>query len=64
MLHWPKGKQSSDGVWSEHWYKNVEESTTFHRFKEVNYELPNNLVPIYKKCVQHYNEMYEKRIII
>ena len=29
MLHWPAGRRDSDGVWGEHWYNTVIESTGF-----------------------------------
>lgn len=29
MLHWPAGRRDSDGVWGEHWYNAVVESTGF-----------------------------------
>ena len=29
MLHWPKGRRASDGVWAPVWYDQVEQSTGF-----------------------------------
>jgi hypothetical protein len=29
MLHWPRGRRASDGVWAAHWYEAVEQSTGF-----------------------------------
>jgi hypothetical protein len=29
MLHWPRGRRASDGVWAPHWYEAVEQSTGF-----------------------------------
>jgi hypothetical protein len=29
MLHWPKGRRASDGVWAPAWYASVEASTGF-----------------------------------
>ncbi|HEY0106185.1 MAG TPA: hypothetical protein VGB91_08885 [Rhizomicrobium sp.] len=29
MLHWPKGRRASDGVWAPAWYDRVEQSTGF-----------------------------------
>jgi hypothetical protein len=29
MLHWPRGRRASDGVWAPHWYEAVERSTGF-----------------------------------
>jgi hypothetical protein len=29
MLAWPPGRRSTDGVWAEHWYHAVEQSTGF-----------------------------------
>ena len=33
MLNWPKGKRDTDGIWSKVWYKKVEQSTTFNKYK-------------------------------
>jgi len=29
MLWWPEGRRSTDGIWAEHWYGRVEQSTGF-----------------------------------
>jgi hypothetical protein len=31
MLHWPPGPRPTDGVWAEHWYGSVRETTGFGR---------------------------------
>ena len=35
MLNWPKGKRDTDGIWSKVWYKKVEQSTTFNKYKRI-----------------------------
>ncbi len=36
MLHWPSGPRESDGIWAEHWYENVWQSTGFGAAKELS----------------------------
>ena len=62
MLKWPKGKRKSDGVWAKHWYKNVENSTQFNPFCEKTFNIAKELIPLYDKCMIHYNDMYKKRL--
>jgi len=62
MLHWPRGKRNSDGIWAPFWYRRVEESTTFLPYKKKDIRIPDDLIPIYDKCMVFYSEMYEKRL--
>ena len=62
MLNWPVGKRDSDGVWAPHWYNRVEASTDFKPYKEKEIKLDDELMPIYNRCLEHYNLLYEKRI--
>ena len=39
MLHWPKGRRDSDGVWAPHWYQAVEGSTGFAPWQERTIDL-------------------------
>lgn len=43
MLSWPAGRRETDGVWAEHWYQAVEESTGFQPYKPPPVELPEEL---------------------
>jgi hypothetical protein len=62
MLSWPAGKRDSDGVWAPHWYSRVEQSTGFMPYQEKEIQLNDDLIPIYKKCMVHYNTLYKKRL--
>ena len=62
MLHWPKGKRSSDGIWSKVWYKNVENSNSFSKFKKDKFNIPKKYSKIYEESVKYYNEMNQHSI--
>ena len=62
MLKWPRGKRKSDGVWAKYWYGNVENSSGFKPFQKKNIIIDKELIPLYNKCLEDYNIMYEKRI--
>ena len=62
MLKWPKGKRSSDGIWSQIWYKNVELSNSFSKFKKEKYNVPKKYKNIYEESLKYYNEMNQYSI--
>ena len=62
MLNWPAGKRHSDGVWAPYWYNRVEESTGFLPYSKENVELDETMEPIYEKCKEYYNILWNKRI--
>ena len=62
MLSWPKGKRSSDGIWSKVWYKNVELSSTFSKYKKDKYYVPKKYNEIYEESLKYYNEMNQYSI--
>ena len=64
MLKWPRGKRKSDGVWAKYWYGNVENSSGFKPFQKKNIIIDKDLIPLHDKCLEGYNSMYEKRIIL
>ena len=41
MLSWPAGRRVSDGIWAEHWYQSVENSTGFepYRARDINLDV-------------------------
>lgn len=57
MLNWPKGKRTSDGIWSKVWYKNVELSNTFSKYKKLKNNIPKKYNKIYEESLKYYNEM-------
>ena len=62
MLSWPTGKRSSDGIWSTVWYKNVELSNTFSKYKKEKYYVPKKYNDIYEESLKYYNEMNQYSI--
>jgi len=62
MLSWPKGKRNSDGIWSKVWYKNVELSNTFSKYKNENIYVPKKYKKIYEESLKYYNEMNQYSI--
>lgn len=57
MLKWEAGRRETDGIWAEHWYKSVENSTEFAPYREDTTELPDRLKPIYDECLPMYEQM-------
>lgn len=57
MLNWPKGPRSTDGIWSKHWYKNVEASSCFNKYSPKIVELPKKYHSIYYECKSIYDEL-------
>ena len=51
MLSWPAGKRSTDGIWSKVWYKNVELSNTFSKYKKEKYYVPKKYNDIYEESL-------------
>ena len=62
MLDWPKGRRSSDGIWSKVWYKNVELSNTFSKYKKEKNYVPKKYYDIYEESLKYYNEMNQYSI--
>ena len=62
MLSWPKGKRSSDGIWSKVWYKNVELSNTFSKYRKEKINVPKKYKKIYEESLKYYNQMNEYSI--
>jgi len=65
MLHWPPGRRPSDGVWAEHWYASVEQSTGFQQAAAnrpvcLNAELQS----VYDQCLQYYHRLHQLRLCI
>jgi len=64
MLNWPTGKRDTDGVWSAHWYQNVEKSTGFSPYSEKLISLNSDQQKIVNECLPFYERMHKLRINI
>jgi hypothetical protein len=62
MLHWPRGRRDTDGVWAKHWYASVEKSTTFEPYNPKDEPLPDYLQPLLRECLPHYERLYAVRL--
>ena len=62
MLSWPKGSRPTDGVWADHWYGNVEETTGFGPYRPNEAALPPHLAAMYDECLALYETLYSHRI--
>ena len=43
MLSWPIGPRKTDGIWGQHWYKQVEASSSFKPFVKTEKISPLNI---------------------
>ncbi len=60
MLHWKKGNHQNDGIWWEHWYDNVINTTGFQKYRKKDINIENQYDSIYNESMEYYN--YLKRI--
>ena len=58
MLKWNKGNHLQDGIWWEHWYDNVIETTHFKKFSKNTNELDKKYQSIYDEALDYYNKLY------
>jgi hypothetical protein len=62
MLSWPPGRRATDGVWAEHWYASVEQSTGFQPYAPRPIDLPPDLEGVAEDARPYYAELYEARL--
>jgi len=62
MLSWAPGPRETDGIWSKHWYHNVEKTSTFQPYKKKEAPLPEHLIDLNKECQSYYQELYPHRL--
>lgn len=62
MLSWEAGPIPEDGVWAEHWYDSVHQSTGFKPYSPKEKEIPNRLKPLYEQCKPIYNKLFAHAI--
>lgn len=57
MLSWPAGLRDSDGIWSEHWYDAVRQSTGFAPYQPKTVVLDTHQQRIADCCQPYYDAM-------
>jgi hypothetical protein len=62
MLHWPKGRRDTDGVWAPYWYASVEDSTGFAPYRPKNEDVPPEFEETYQRCVELYQKLAAVRL--
>ncbi len=62
MLSWPKGYRDSDGIWAEHWYNRVIESTGFSTYKPKENKLNTEEQRIADQCMPYFEELLKHKI--
>jgi hypothetical protein len=63
MLHWPKGRRASDGVWAPVWYDKVEQSTGFEeRSASAQISLPRELALVCDAARPYYERLARWKI--
>ncbi len=62
MLNWPKGGHKSDGIWADHWYGAVRNSTGFAAAEGPVPEVVNSLMWVWEAALPYYQMMAKYRI--
>lgn len=62
MLTWPKGSRKSDGIWAQHWYHSVEDSTGFAPYVEKSVELSAPLQQVADACRAPFEFLNARRL--
>jgi len=62
MLKWKKGGRKEDGIWANHWYTNVHNSTGFLPYTKKEINLSEGNVTLVKKCKPYYEFLTDKSI--
>lgn len=63
MLSWPSGRRDSDGIWSEHWYDSVWQSTGFAPYVDRSVRLPDQLRPMLDRCYPPFHQLHSHRLV-
>lgn len=62
MLQWPKGGHPDDGVWAEHWYASVWNSTGFAGAEHDLPQVPDNLQPVLDAAMPFYERLQAHKL--
>ena len=63
MLSWPKGYRESDGIWAEHWYNKVIESTGFSAYQPKENKLNKQEQSITDACLPYFKALQKFKIL-
>jgi hypothetical protein len=64
MLKWPKGYRESDGVWADHWYNSVIESTEFAPYQPKVNQLTPEEQSIADACQPYFHELQKYKLSV
>lgn len=64
MLHWPAGPRDTDGVWAEHWYAAVWQSTGFEPYRPRDVDLPPSAQAVADECRPLYAHLHAHRLAL
>ncbi len=62
MLSWPAGPRTDDGVWAQHWYNAVHQSTGFAGAEGPLPVLKEQQRKLLDQALEHYEALYRKKI--
>lgn len=62
MLEWKPGLRETDGIWAEHWYDSVKETTGFGKYQPNPEKLPSEFDSLLEECRSYYKKLWEVRI--
>ncbi|MZR30103.1 HAD family hydrolase [Sneathiella sp. DP05] len=62
MLGWPKGRRPEDGIWAEHWYASVEDSTGFAPYEERDIVLKPELEGLLAEQLPYFEALRSHKI--
>lgn len=62
MLNWPKGGHKEDGVWAEHWYGSVWNSTGFAGAEGDLPEMVGGLEAVLESAIPFYEQMRQHKL--
>lgn len=57
MLRWDAGPKHYDGIWSNHWYKNVHQTTGFSADVTSKPVVPGHLETLYQQAMGYYEKL-------
>ena len=62
MLHWPAGGHRDDGIWAQHWYGAVHQSTGFAGPETALPELTGAAAELLQHALPHYHEISARKL--
>ncbi len=61
MLNWKKGNHPNDGIWWQHWYDNVINTSGFQKYQKKDITIENKYDSIYNESMEYYNHLREAK---